>query len=59
MKVLKEVCLPYLSAGLGMVGAGMVLDTVQYWDVFQNIPQLFILVCLLFSQIELAKTQSL
>jgi len=44
LKVVREVCLPYLSAGLGMVGAGIVLDRVQYWDVFQNIPQLFILV---------------
>ena len=25
-KVAKEVCLPYLAAGLGMVGAGLVLD---------------------------------
>jgi len=44
LKVLREVCFPYICAGLGMVGAGIVLDRVQYWEVFQEIPQLFILV---------------
>ena len=35
---------PYLCAGLGMVGAGLVLDSVQYWAVFQSLPELFIMV---------------
>ena len=33
--VLAEVTPPYLLAGLGMVGAGVVLDTVQYWTVYR------------------------
>jgi solute carrier family 41 len=33
-----------LIAGLGMVGAGIVLDTVQHWTVFKEINELFILV---------------
>ncbi|XP_057273526.1 solute carrier family 41 member 3 isoform X3 [Pezoporus wallicus] len=39
-----QVLLPYLLAGLGMVLAGMVLDYVQHWAVFQTITELFILV---------------
>ncbi|XP_010222495.1 PREDICTED: solute carrier family 41 member 1-like, partial [Tinamus guttatus] len=39
-----QVLLPYLLAGLGMVLAGMVLDYVQHWDVFQTITEVFILV---------------
>ena len=35
---------PYLCAGLGMVGAGLVLDAVQYWSVFRSLPELFIMV---------------
>ena len=35
---------PYLCAGLGMVGAGLVLDSVQYWEVFTSLPELFIMV---------------
>ena len=42
--VLVQVFPPYLCAGLGMVGAGLVLDTVQYWPVFLSMPELFILV---------------
>jgi len=43
-RVMVQVTPPYLCAGLGMVGAGLVLDTVQYWPVFQSNPELFILV---------------
>nr|XP_033782560.1 solute carrier family 41 member 1-like isoform X2 [Geotrypetes seraphini] len=39
-----QVLFPYLLAGLGMVLAGMVLDLVQHWDVFQTITEVFILV---------------
>ena len=43
-EVMVQVTPPYLCAGLGMVMAGLVLDTVQYWPVFQATPELFILV---------------
>ncbi|KAI1890467.1 hypothetical protein AGOR_G00154010 [Albula goreensis] len=39
-----QVLLPYLVAGLGMVAAGMVMDTVQHWEVFKKITEVFILV---------------
>ena len=39
-----QVTPPYLCAGLGMVGAGLVLDAVQYWPVFRRLPELFIMV---------------
>merc|ERR1719290_487543 len=41
---MRQVFLPFLSAGLGMVGAGLILERVQYWTVFKQIPQFFILV---------------
>ena len=44
LEVLVQVSPPYLCAGLGMVAAGLVLDTVQYWPVFLAMPELFILV---------------
>ena len=44
LSVLVQVTPPYLCAGLGMVGAGLVLDSVQYWPVFQTLPELFIMV---------------
>ena len=39
-----EILFPFLVAGLGMVGAGLVLDIVQHWKVFEEIHELFILV---------------
>lgn len=39
-----QVFFPFLIAGLGMVGAGLVLDIVQHWEVFQSVTELFILV---------------
>ena len=39
-----EILFPFLVAGLGMVGAGLVLDIVQHWKVFVEIHELFILV---------------
>uniref|UniRef100_A0A915HRC0 SLC41A/MgtE integral membrane domain-containing protein n=1 Tax=Romanomermis culicivorax TaxID=13658 RepID=A0A915HRC0_ROMCU len=39
-----QVCIPFLIAGCGTVGAGLVLDTVQHWQVFTDVPQIFILV---------------
>ena len=38
---------PYLCAGLGMVAAGLVLDSVQYWAVFRSLPELFIMVTII------------
>ena len=43
-EILVQVTPPYLCAGLGMVGAGLVLDAVQYWPVFLTLPELFIMV---------------
>ncbi|KAG7244472.1 hypothetical protein INR49_030124 [Caranx melampygus] len=39
-----QILVPFLLAGLGTVSAGMLLDVVQNWDVFQEITELFILV---------------
>ncbi|KRY37026.1 Solute carrier family 41 member 2 [Trichinella spiralis] len=39
-----QMFLPFLIAGLGTVGAGLVLDYVQHWMVFTKIPEMFILV---------------
>ncbi|KRZ09177.1 Solute carrier family 41 member 2, partial [Trichinella zimbabwensis] len=39
-----QMFLPFLIAGLGTVGAGLVLDYVQHWAVFTKIPEMFILV---------------
>ncbi|KAM8829907.1 solute carrier family 41 member 1-like isoform 1-T1 [Synchiropus picturatus] len=39
-----QVLFPFLLAGMGMVMAGMVLDTVKHWEVFKVITELFILV---------------
>lgn len=39
-----QVFIPFLIAGFGTVGAGMVLDVVQHWNVFTKIPEIYILV---------------
>ncbi|PNF20770.1 Solute carrier family 41 member 2 [Cryptotermes secundus] len=39
-----QVFIPFLVAGLGMVGAGLVLDVVQHWQVFRVVSEVFILV---------------
>ncbi|XP_014671393.1 PREDICTED: solute carrier family 41 member 1-like isoform X2 [Priapulus caudatus] len=39
-----QVVIPFLVAGFGMVGAGMVLDIVQHWKVFRDVSEIFILV---------------
>jgi len=39
-----QVLLPFLVGGFGTVGAGLVLDHVQHWEVFKNVSQVFILV---------------
>jgi solute carrier family 41 len=39
-----QVFIPFIIAGFGTVGAGLVLDMVQHWEVFRNISEVFILV---------------
>ena len=39
-----QILFPFLVAGLGMVGAGLVLDVVQHWEVFEVVNEIFILV---------------
>jgi len=39
-----QIFIPFLIAGLGMVGAGLILDVVQHWTVFVQVPEVFILV---------------
>ncbi|XP_060691298.1 solute carrier family 41 member 3-like isoform X2 [Hemiscyllium ocellatum] len=39
-----QAILPFLVSGLGLVAAGIVMDTVQHWAVFQTITEIFILV---------------
>ncbi|CAG2177412.1 unnamed protein product, partial [Oppiella nova] len=42
--VLKQMLIPFLIAGIGSVGAGIVLNDVQHWPAFTAIPQLIIMV---------------
>uniref|UniRef100_A0A8C6Q6G2 Solute carrier family 41 member n=1 Tax=Nothobranchius furzeri TaxID=105023 RepID=A0A8C6Q6G2_NOTFU len=42
--LLRQILLPFLLAGLGTVSAGILLEIVQGWDVFQEFTELFILV---------------
>ncbi|XP_037539114.1 solute carrier family 41 member 2 [Nematolebias whitei] len=39
-----QILVPFLLAGFGTVSAGLLLDVVQSWDVFQDISEIFILV---------------
>lgn len=39
-----QVLFPFLLAGFGTVAAGMVLDIVQHWNVFEEVTEVFILV---------------
>ncbi|XP_040577052.1 solute carrier family 41 member 1 [Lepeophtheirus salmonis] len=39
-----QIFIPFILAGFGMVGAGLVLDSVQHWEVFVNVSEIFILV---------------
>lgn len=39
-----QVFIPFLVAGFGNVGAGLILDHVQFWPVFRASKELFILV---------------
>ncbi|CAG0891016.1 unnamed protein product [Cyprideis torosa] len=44
MTIASQVFIPFLIAGIGMVGAGFLLDHVQHWEVFQEIPDIFIMI---------------
>ncbi|XP_005109529.1 solute carrier family 41 member 1 isoform X2 [Aplysia californica] len=44
LSIVSQVSLPFIIAGYGTVGAGMVLDIVQHWDVFMKVGEIFILV---------------
>lgn len=44
LSILTQVTVPFIIAGYGTVGAGMVLDVVQHWDVFVKVGEIFILV---------------
>lgn len=39
-----QVAIPFFIAGVGTIGAGIILGRVEHWEVFRHIPQLFILV---------------
>ncbi|XGW28811.1 hypothetical protein V3C99_008535 [Haemonchus contortus] len=39
-----QVVFPFSIAGVGMVFAGVVLDLVQHWRLFKEVPEIFILV---------------
>lgn len=39
-----QVSVPFFIAGVGTIGAGVILGIVEAWDVFRTIPQLFIVV---------------
>ncbi|XP_077982498.1 solute carrier family 41 member 1-like [Glandiceps talaboti] len=44
LSIALQVFFPYLIAGFGTVGAGIVLDIVQHWKVFVEVSEVFILV---------------
>ncbi|XP_014211175.1 solute carrier family 41 member 1 [Copidosoma floridanum] len=39
-----QISVPFFIAGIGTIGAGLVLARVKDWDVFQQVSQIFILV---------------
>ncbi|XP_033219934.1 solute carrier family 41 member 1-like isoform X2 [Belonocnema kinseyi] len=39
-----QMFIPFLLAGFGMVAASLVLDLVQHWEVYVNVPEVYILV---------------
>lgn len=39
-----QVFIPFMIAGMGTVAAGLLLDIVQHWNVFQEVPEMFVLV---------------
>lgn len=43
-EIAKQVFFPYIMAALGLVAAGLVLDDVQHWEVFNKVKELYVLV---------------
>ncbi|XP_037390846.1 solute carrier family 41 member 3-like isoform X2 [Pygocentrus nattereri] len=43
-QITAQVLLPYLLAGLSMVATGMIMETLQHWEMFKEISEVFILV---------------
>lgn len=39
-----QVFVPFMIAGFGTVAAGLLLDIVQHWNVFEEVPEMFVLV---------------
>uniref|UniRef100_A0A336K5J5 CSON009356 protein n=1 Tax=Culicoides sonorensis TaxID=179676 RepID=A0A336K5J5_CULSO len=39
-----QISIPFFLAGIGTVGAGIILGFVEHWDVFKDISELFILI---------------
>lgn len=39
-----QMFIPFLLAGFGMVAASLLLDKVQHWPVYKNVPEVYILV---------------
>ncbi|XP_046682802.1 solute carrier family 41 member 3 isoform X1 [Homalodisca vitripennis] len=39
-----QIIIPFFIAGVGMVGAGIYLDKCQKWKVFQEVPEIIVLV---------------
>ena len=44
LQIAKQVFFPYIMAALGLVAAGLVLDDVQHWEVFNKVKELYVLV---------------
>ncbi|KAK9890404.1 hypothetical protein WA026_010495 [Henosepilachna vigintioctopunctata] len=44
LSIAVQVFIPFLIAGFGMVFAGLVLDKIQHWPVFEEITELVILI---------------
>ena len=38
------IYIPYIIAGFGTVGAGIVLDKVQHWKLFLEVKEIYVLV---------------
>lgn len=44
LTIAKQVVVPYIMAAIGLVGAGLFLDKIQHWNVYQEINELYVLV---------------
>lgn len=44
LTLIVQIVIPFFFAGFGMMAAGLLLDAVQHWSVYEDIVELFILV---------------